>query len=96
MLILLSVPGACYRGAELSEKEPPPGYPGGPCLAGGICEEGVCSGLSTVCFDPLEPCRGFYCGGNGYCGVDNQSGEPICACDPGFSNVQYSHYCTPG
>jgi hypothetical protein len=95
LCIVCAVAG-CYRGGE-REKDPPPGYPGGFCLApDGTCEEGLCdvSG-GAYCYDPAAPCHGVYCGGNGVCLI-TQEGKPSCQCDPGYNNETYSLFCDLG
>jgi hypothetical protein len=87
---------ACFRGAE-REKEAPPGNPGGKCLApDGACTEGQCNKPANYCYDPFDPCHGFFCGGSdrGMCQVDN-NGLPTCVCAPGFNAQQWTHYCCP-
>ena len=83
----------CYSGAELEDKEPPPGYPGGRCLDTGGCLDGICLD-GEACFDPDDPCKGFYCGGNGSCMVEVDDGAPMCMCDLGYSNAPYTYFCT--
>jgi len=94
LLVLLCLP-ACYRGGE-REKEPPPGYPGGFCLApSGTCYDGACDiPGGAYCYDPADPCRGIFCGGNGSC-LPNAEAKPTCACDPGYSNATYALFCEP-
>ena len=85
--------GACYRGYDLEDKEPPPGHAGGACLMQGCYDMGQCYEDEQICYDPADPCKGIYCGGNGVCGVDIDTGLPFCQCDPGFSNETYAFYC---
>ena len=92
----------CYRGGE-REKEPPPGYAGGLCLAptqtnpSPHCEDGfVCIPDPGFCYDPFDPCEGVFCGGSdrGMCQV-TQDGLPSCACLPGYSTEQFELLCCP-
>ncbi|GEM_PF-1672802 len=83
---------ACFDGAELDQKEPPPGHPGGQCIDGEFCSAGVCW-EGEACYEPNKPCQGFYCGGNGTCMVNADTLAPYCLCDPGYSNAEYSFYC---
>lgn len=88
--------GGCYRGGE-RDKNPPPGLPGGKCLApNGFCETVTCNQSENYCYDALDPCNGFFCGGEerGMCTPDSQ-GLPSCICDLGYSNDTYSLYCCP-
>ncbi len=103
--LLLSATG-CFRGGE-REKEPPPGYAGGLCLAPTTtmpephCVDGsLCNVDRGFCYDPFDPCRGFFCGGSdrGQCTVD-QDNLPMCMCLPGYSTERYELLCclpTPG
>ncbi len=93
--VSLSVAG-CFRGAE-REKRAPPGVPGGLCLApDGQCTDGTCNRDRNFCFDPVDPCKGFFCGGSdrGICSVDDDD-EPSCQCAPGFENETFALYCCP-
>lgn len=99
LLLLLSLGGAvgCYKGGE-RDKDPPPGLPGGLCLApDGHCQEGQCNRDRNFCFDPTDPCRGFFCGGEerGLCIPDLVALEPTCSCDVGYNNDQFALYCCP-
>ena len=85
---------ACFTGAELEDKEPPAGHPGGLCLQGDTCEDGGVCSEGGACYDPDDPCKGFSCGGNGMCMIDGQDYFPYCECDPGYDNAQYLYYCT--
>lgn len=87
---------ACFTGGE-REKDPPPGRPGGKCLApDGRCSSGTCNLDDNYCFDPDDPCDGFFCGGGerGLCSV-TQEGLPSCSCAPGYNNDKYKLYCCP-
>jgi hypothetical protein len=91
VLVLLA---ACYQGGE-REKEPPPGYPGGFCLApDGHCVVGMCDvmGGAAYCYDPQDPCKGVFCGGHGACVITPES-KPACMCDAGFSNEMFALFC---
>ncbi|MGB1014707.1 MAG: hypothetical protein ACPG4T_11275 [Nannocystaceae bacterium] len=90
--LLLGGSVACYTGGD-REKQAPKGYAGGLCLAGGICEdpEATCDAKGNYCYNPLDPCDGFFCNSNGTC--TPVGAKPSCVCDPGFSNVNYSLYC---
>lgn len=103
-LLLLGMAGsvACFRGDE-REKEAPPGLPGGLCLApqppaapDPFCEAGACNAERNYCFDPMDPCDGFFCGGadRGFCAPDSDF-QPTCTCEPNFNNDQYELYCCP-
>lgn len=97
--LLLAIAGGsgCYQGGE-RDKDPPPGLPGGLCLApDGHCQEGQCNRDRNFCFDPFDPCDGFFCGGDerGICFPDPATQEPTCQCVPGYDNSQYSLYCCP-
>ncbi|MEM9453523.1 MAG: hypothetical protein AAGF11_05040 [Myxococcota bacterium] len=95
ILGLGSVSG-CYRGGE-RDKNPPPGLPGGLCLApNGVCQRGICNRSENYCYEAMDPCLGFFCGGEGrgICTPDAQ-GLPNCLCDPGYSNDLYPLYCCP-
>ena len=93
---------ACFQGAE-REKAPPPGYAGGFCLAPTTavpqphCVDGsLCDLDGAFCFDPMDPCEGFFCGGEerGVCSPD-ASGLPACTCKPGYTNEMWPMYCCP-
>jgi len=87
---------ACFQGAD-REKEAPPGNLGGLCRApDGHCLEGMCNRDANYCFDPTDPCTGFFCGGSerGTCVVTNEL-QPSCVCNIGYSNDQYALYCCP-
>ncbi len=91
----LILPG-CFKGAE-REKKAPPGVVGGLCLApDGQCTEGQCNKDRNYCYDPVDPCQGFFCGGSdrGICSPDND-GQPRCTCAPGFQNRTFELYCCP-
>ncbi|NVB37996.1 hypothetical protein G6O69_09145 [Pseudenhygromyxa sp. WMMC2535] len=90
--------GACFSGADLDDKEPPPGYAGGSCVEGQGCRvPALCYEGPEVCYDPTDPCEGFYCGGHGTCTIDMDNGNrPLCVCELGYSNETYAFYCTPG
>lgn len=94
--VLAAIVG-CFRGYELEDKEPPPGYPGGVCVSNdcpGIVE---CYTEHQLCYDPQEPCKGIYCGGNGTCLIDMDNGnKPMCQCDIGYNNDAFAFYCVPG
>lgn len=97
-LALMLLPSGCFRGDQ-REKQPPPGLPGGKCLApDGHCSEGQCNRnpQAEYCFDPLDPCAGFFCGGSdrGMCLVTTE-GLPSCTCAAGFDNQEYDLYCCP-
>lgn len=86
----------CFKGAE-REKKAPPGVVGGLCLApDGTCNEGECNRDRNYCYDPVDPCVGFFCGGSdrGICMPDSD-GQPRCACAPGFQNRTFELYCCP-
>lgn len=92
---LVLVPSGCFRGAE-REKQPPAGSPGGKCAApDGRCKEAQCNREKNYCFDPGDPCLGFFCGGSdrGTCVVN--AGLPSCMCDPGYESQQFELYCCP-
>jgi hypothetical protein len=103
LALLWGSAAACFTGAE-RDKDPPPGVPGGKCLApdpavGGsmpTCSAGTCNLGKNYCYDTTDPCRGFFCGGEdrGTCMVDANA-QPACICNPGFNNDVYSHYCCP-
>ncbi|MEM7153768.1 MAG: hypothetical protein AAF799_13050 [Myxococcota bacterium] len=93
----MSLAQACYRGGE-RDKDPPPGLPGGLCLApDGSCAEGQCNLESNFCYDPADPCRGFFCGGDerGMCFTDPATFLPTCSCAVGYNNDQFALYCCP-
>lgn len=95
-LSLAAMMTACFKGAE-REKKPPPGIPGGQCEApDGQCDEGVCNRDRNYCYQPADPCLGFFCGGSerGICLV-TQEGLPSCMCGPGFQNETFELYCCP-
>lgn len=96
LLLVLGLGDACYQGGD-RDKDPPPGLPGGLCLApDGHCELGTCNRERNFCFEPTDPCNGFFCGGEdrGVCFPDDQ-GQPSCQCAPGFNNERYDLYCCP-
>ncbi|MCH9684786.1 MAG: hypothetical protein K0V04_25345 [Deltaproteobacteria bacterium] len=87
----------CYQGGE-RDKDPPPGLPGGLCLApDGHCESGLCNRDRNFCYDPADPCNGFFCGGDdrGRCIPNAQTLEPSCECAIGFNNNAFALYCCP-
>lgn len=106
--LALVVASGCFRGGE-REKEPPPGLPGGFCLVPpgldpsgaprpGECDVGECypDGDGGFCYDPEDPCEGFFCGGSdrGTCAVTNDD-LPACECKSGFQIGRWSFYCCP-
>lgn len=96
LLMLFGLGSGCYRGGE-RDKDPPPGLPGGLCLApDGFCQSGTCNRDQNFCYDPADPCHGFFCGGDdrGVCFPDAM-GQPSCQCDVGYSNEQFPLYCCP-
>ncbi len=96
LLLALGLGHGCYQGGE-RDKDPPPGLPGGLCLApDGFCQVGTCNRDENYCFDPASPCEGFFCGGEdrGLCFLDGQ-GQPACQCEVGFSNAMFPLYCCP-
>ena len=75
---------------------PPPGQPGGLCLApDGRCDFGSCNRDRNYCFEADDPCLGFRCGGEdrGTCSPDGD--QPSCACNAGFENQTFELYCCP-
>lgn len=94
VLAWCSLAAGCYDGP--GPKEPPPGSPGGFCLAGNVCNEltSACDPVGDYCYDKANPCRGVFCGDHGLCILDKNS-KPACACEPGYSNEQYTLYCEP-
>ena len=92
LTLFAGVGWGCSKDAE-GNGETKPGKVGGVCNFG-TCDEGICY-QEEVCIDPDDPCRGFDCGGNGTCFVDldTEPQSPVCMCDEGFSNVQYSLLC---
>lgn len=96
LLLALGLSQACYQGGE-RDKDPPPGLPGGLCLApDGHCQEGMCNRERNFCYDLADPCDGFFCGGEdrGVC-MPTTEGLPSCQCLPGFNNEQFDLYCCP-
>lgn len=96
LLLAMGLSPACYRGGD-RDKDPPPGLPGGLCLGpDGHCQEGSCNRNRNFCYDPIDPCDGFFCGGEerGICFPDAE-GQPSCQCNPGYDNAQYDLYCCP-
>ena len=90
----VGVLAACFTGGDLEDKEPPRGAIGGVCYPDDLCDAGVCL-WGEVCYDPNDPCKGFYCGGHGDCFVDlDNDNTPICVCDPGYVN-NYALFCEP-
>lgn len=85
----------CYRGFDVDDKQPPPGYAGGQCLPAGCYEPAACLDGENICLDTLDPCKGVYCGGYGTCGIDLDTNIPFCACDPGYTNEPYAYFCVP-
>ncbi|MCB9715660.1 MAG: hypothetical protein H6712_17455 [Myxococcales bacterium] len=97
LLLALGLGDGCYHGGE-RDKDPPPGLPGGLCLApDGHCTEGTCNRDRNFCYDPLDPCDGFFCGGDerGFCFPDPMTQQPSCQCEVGYTNAQYDLYCCP-
>jgi hypothetical protein len=88
----------CYKGDD-PEKQPPPGWPGGKCLApNGTCRgDAICNHDEGTyyCYNPQDPCEGFFCGGStrGMCVV--AEGLPACQCMQGFSTDLFALYCCP-
>ncbi|MCA9709764.1 MAG: hypothetical protein KDK70_28250 [Myxococcales bacterium] len=96
LVLAVGLGASCYHGGE-RDKDPPPGLPGGLCLApDGFCQEGTCNRQQNYCYDQLDPCLGFFCGGEerGLCTPDSQ-GLPNCLCAPGYANDLYPLYCCP-
>ncbi len=96
LLLALGLGDGCYQGGE-RDKNPPPGLPGGLCLApDGFCQVGSCNRDENYCYDPIDPCYGFFCGGEerGVCFPDSE-GQPACQCNVGFANDLYPLYCCP-
>ncbi|MEM6994102.1 MAG: hypothetical protein AAF721_26550 [Myxococcota bacterium] len=96
VLILSAVVVACFRGGE-RDKEAPVGLPGGLCLGpDGRCDEGTCNKDRNFCYDPMDPCDGFFCGGEerGLCAPD-EDGQPRCTCQLPYSNELFDLYCCP-
>ena len=83
---------ACYEGP--GPKEPPPGSPGGFCVAG-QCNEptSVCDPEGDYCYDKFNVCRGIFCGDHGECALVDA--KPSCICDFGYTNEMYALYCEP-
>lgn len=97
LMLAVGLGDGCYRGGD-RDKDPPPGLPGGLCLApDGHCQEGTCNRDRNYCFDPADPCDGFFCGGEerGFCFPDPQTLQPTCMCDVGYTNEEYDLYCCP-
>jgi hypothetical protein len=95
-MAMATATGGCFKGGELEDKEPPPGYPGGFCQApAATCNPGLQCLNDSICYDPNEPCKGIFCGGNGVCALDMDTLTPICLCNPGYEDETYSHFCTP-
>lgn len=92
--LALGSASACFTGYDLEDKEPPPGFPGGVCLPEGCYGAVECMVEEDVCIDPVDPCKGVYCGGHGTCAIDMTMGnQPFCVCDPGYSNETYAFFC---
>ncbi len=97
----LGLVGGCFRGGE-REKEAPAGLLGGKCLAppsqgaSPFCEEGLCNEMRNYCYDPMDPCEGFFCGGSdrGFCQPDAEL-LPSCICDIGYNTETFDLYCCP-
>jgi hypothetical protein len=87
--------GGCFHGFDVEDKEPPPGHPGGACVTGGCYVPSVCITDEDVCYDPMDPCKGIYCGGHGTCGLDMATQLPFCSCDLNYTNEPYAYYCIP-
>jgi len=97
LLLVMGLSQGCYQGGD-REKDPPPGLPGGLCLApDGHCQGGQCNRERNFCYDPADPCNGFFCGGEGrgFCFPDSQTLQPSCMCQAGYNNDQYDLYCCP-
>jgi hypothetical protein len=87
---------ACFTGAE-RDKEAPPGNAGGLCLGpDGHCKSVMCNREANYCYDPADPCEGFFCGGDerGSCTPDG-AGQPSCQCTVGYENQTFPLYCCP-
>ena len=56
----------------------------------------MCNKDRNYCYDPINPCKGFFCGGSdrGVCIIDTNS-QPSCECGPGFENRTFELYCCP-
>lgn len=96
LLLASGLAYGCYEGGE-RDKDPPPGLPGGLCLApDGFCQEGTCNRNENYCFEASDPCNGFFCGGEerGLC-MPTAQGQPSCLCAVGYSNEAYPLYCCP-
>ena len=96
VLVLSATLLACFRGGE-RDKEAPVGLPGSLCLGpDGHCTEGSCNKDRNYCFQPEDPCDGFFCGGEerGLCAPD-EDGQPHCTCEPPFNNEMFDLYCCP-
>ncbi len=90
--LILGFSLACYGGGE-REKQAPRGYAGGLCNEVNDCNdpEATCETKGGYCYNPLDPCEGFFCNSHGTC--TPVGGKPSCICDPGFTNINYSLYC---
>ena len=76
--------------------EPAPGVFGGLCLApDGTCNFGQCNRAANYCFDPDDPCRGFFCGGEERGSCEPIGGQPSCTCSAGFESETFALYCCP-
>ena len=55
----------------------------------------MCNREKNFCYDPQDPCEGFFCGGEerGICIVNNN--EPSCSCLEGFEAETFELYCCP-
>jgi hypothetical protein len=104
LLVLAAGSYGCYKGsADGRDKEPPPGYKGGFCLAATQtypeqwCKDGsLCNVGGRYCYDPTDPCEGFFCGGEdiGRC-VPDGMGLPACQCTTGYDTSKFPLYCCP-
>jgi hypothetical protein len=93
-LVLAALAG-CFHGFDVEDKEPPPGYPGGSCVAEDCYPPADCITDENVCYDTTDPCKGIYCGGHGTCGFDMDTQLPFCSCDLNYTNEPYAYYCIP-
>jgi hypothetical protein len=94
-VLIVSLGFGCFKGYDLEDKEPPPGYAGGFCLPEGCYDAVECLVEHNVCVDPFDPCRGIYCGGHGTCAIDMTNGnQPLCVCDLGYTNDAYAFFCS--
>lgn len=93
--LVLAMAAGCYDGLDAAE--PPPGSPGGLCHPEtNTCDLGYpCEPVGKYCYDPVDPCRGVFCGEHGTCFPDADTDLPVCMCDLGYSNFRYTLYCEP-